>query len=132
MNQQEKVPHVPDPESPERRATLQSILALFSGVVITIACGDDDNGGSAGPSPQNPGQGSISANHGHSAVISSAELAAGGGVTLDLRGEATHNHTVTLSAQEVSQVAARQRVTKASTTDDSPDAGRHSHTVTFN
>ena len=124
----------PDPESPERRAfTVQSILALLSGVTITIAgCGDDDSPTSPGPTPGGGMSGSVSANHGHSAVIESAELMASDAVVLNIRGSATHPHTVELSSQEVSQIAARQRVQKLSSTDDSPDAGRHNHIVTFN
>jgi len=36
------------------------------------------------------------------------------------------------AAAEVDQIAGRQRVSKTSSTDDSPDAGRHNHVVTFN
>jgi hypothetical protein len=121
---------LPDPESPARRAfTVQSVLAVLSGVAITVVgCGDDDS--PTGPS-QGDVTGSVSANHGHSAVITNAELMASGALMLQLRG-GTHTHVVELSSQEVGQIAARQRVSKTSSTDDSPDAGRHSHTVTFN
>jgi hypothetical protein len=123
-----------DPESPERRAfTVQSVLALLSGVTITVGgCGEDDSPTSPGPTPGGGVNGSVSANHGHSAAIESAQLAAANAVVLNIRGSATHPHTVELSSQEISQIAARQRVSKLSSTDDSPDAGRHSHNVTFN
>ena len=122
----------PDPENPQRREfTLQSILAILSGVTITIAaCGDD--------SPTTPSSsdgsrtGSVSVNHGHTAVIAAAELAANNAVVLNIRGSATHPHTVELSAAEVGQIAGGQRVSKTSSTDNSPDAGIHSHTVAFN
>lgn len=122
-----------DLESPERRAfTVQSILLLLSGVTITVtACGGSDS-----PNSPTPGSGdvagSVSANHGHSAIIESARLMANDSVALNIRGGATHPHTVELSSQEVSQIANRQRVSKLSSTDDSPDAGRHNHQVTFN
>jgi len=123
---------VPDPESPERRAfTLQSILAILGGVAITITGCDDDNSPTS-PSSSSDVSGSISANHGHAAVIMGAQLTASNAIVLNIRSAATHPHTVELSAQEVGQIAARQRVSKTSSTDDSPDAGRHSHTVTFN
>ena len=126
---------VTDPESPERRAfTLQSILAILGGVTITIAgCGDDSP-----TSPSSTGgvsgsvNGTVSTNHGHAAVVTSADLAANSAVVLDIRDMATHPHTVELSMQEIGQIAAGQRVSKTSSTDDSPDAGVHSHTVTFN
>jgi len=123
---------LPDPEDPERRATLKSILALLSGVTITIAaCGDDDP--PTMPSPGTGGaSGSIATNHGHVATVTSAQLMANNAVTLQIRGSATHPHTVQLSAQELSQIAASQRIAKTSSTDDSPDAGVHSHVVSFN
>mgnify|MGYP006170911857 CR=1 FL=1 len=121
----------PDPENPERRAfTRQSILALLSGVAVTIACGDD------GESPMSPSptgiSGSVAANHGHTATITDAQLTASNAIALQIQGTATHPHTVELSAQEVGQIAARQRVSKSSSSNDSPDAGLHSHTVIFN
>jgi len=123
----------PDLQNPERRAfALQSILLLLSGVTITVSgCGDDDSPTS--PSPGAGGvAGSVSANHGHTAVIESARLTGNMGIVLDIRGSATHPHTVELSSQEMSQIAASQRVSKLSSTEDSPDAGRHNHLVTFN
>jgi len=122
-----------DPENPERRATLKAILALLSGVTITIAgCGDDDSPTMPSPGTGGGVGGSVSANHGHVATITSAQLMANDAVTLQIRGSATHPHTVQLSAQELSQIGARQRISKTSSTDDSPDAGVHSHVVTFN
>ena len=126
-----------DPENAERRAfTAQAILALLSGVTVTIGgCG----GGGSSPSPTSPSPnqdagitGSVSANHGHVARITDAQLMAGNAVALGIRGGATHPHTVELSMEEVERIAARARVSKASSRDDSPDAGVHSHTVTFN
>jgi len=126
-----------DLENPERRAfALQSVLLLLSGVTITVSgCGDDGSPPSPSPGPT-PGAGdvvgNVAANHGHTAVIESARLTGNMGIVLMIRGSATHPHTVELSSQEVSQIAARQRVSKLSSTDDSPDAGRHNHLVTFN
>lgn len=123
--------HVPDPESPERRAFTRSILVLLAGVTVTIA-GCDDNDSPTAPGLGANVSGSISANHGHAAVITGAQLTASNAIVLNIRSTATHPHTVELSAQEVGQIAARERVSKLSSTDDSPDAGRHSHTVSFN
>jgi len=71
--------------------------------------------------------GTISVNHGHVATVTSAQLTTGNGVTLNIQGQATHNHTVQLSQSEISQIAARQRVSK-----DSSEDQFHQHTVTFN
>jgi hypothetical protein len=123
---------LPDPEDPDRRAfTVASVLAVLGGVTITITgCGGDSP---TAPSPP-PGSvsGLVTANHGHAAFITAAELMANDAVSLQIRGGATHPHTVELSAQEVSQIGAGQRVSKTSTTDPSPDAGLHNHVVTFN
>ena len=122
-----------------RQFTLASAMALLSGVAITItsACG----GGSSPSAPSTPAPtpaptptpaaadkvGAISDNHGHSAVITGAQLTAGGALSLDIQGTATHTHTVSLSAAEITSIAGNQRVAKSSST----TAG-HDHTVTFN
>jgi hypothetical protein len=110
-----------------REFTAQTVLALLSGITITISgC---DEGSPTRPTPPPGGAdvtGSVSANHGHSAVITSAQLTAGNAVVLDIRGNADHPHTVELSAAEVMQIASRTRVSKQS----SSDAG-HAHTLTF-
>jgi hypothetical protein len=120
-----------------REFSAAAIAALLSGVAISISgCGGGGNSSPTSPSPGtggNPGggtsdkTGSISANHGHSAVVSNVQLMGGGAVRLDIRGNADHPHTLDLTAAEVSTIAAGQRVAK----DSSDDAG-HRHTVTFN
>jgi len=116
-----------------REFTLEWALAVLAAATITITgCGDDDNGGNPGtsPSPQ-PGPGDkvgvVSANHGHTAVITAAMLASPSSINLSIRGQATHDHTVSLTAAEVSSIAANTRVQKTSSTEDG-----HNHTVTFN
>ena len=117
-----------------REFTVAAVLAALSGVTITISsCGG--GGGSSPTVPSNPTPslgpgdkaGSISANHGHVAVITAVQLAAGGAVNLDIQGQATHSHAVQLSAAEVTQISQGTRVAKASSTDQG-----HDHTVTFN
>jgi len=122
-----------------REFTVASALAMLSGVVITVsssACGGSASSPSSPtPTPIPPASGgagsdtvgSISDNHGHVAVITAAELTAGGALSLDIRGTATHTHTVQLSAAELTAVAGNQRVSKSSSTDTG-----HDHAVTFN
>jgi len=117
-----------------REFALQAVLLALSGVTITVsACG---GGGSPStstppttttPPASNDEVGSVSANHGHTAVISAAQLAAGGAVDLDISGTAGHLHRVQLSGDEVVQIRGGTRVAKTSSTDDG-----HNHTVTFN
>jgi hypothetical protein len=113
-----------------REFTLAAALAALSGVAITIsACGSSPTTPSNPTPPLGPGDkaGSISANHGHTATITGAQLTAGAAVSLQLTVGNGHNHTVTLSAAEVTQIAGSTRVSKES----SNDTG-HSHTVSFN
>lgn len=118
-----------------RKFTLQSALAILGAATITVSgCG---GGSSPGPSPTptpnpnpNPSSdatGTIAGNHGHTAVITAAQLTATNGIQLNITGTATHPHTVTLSAAELTQIAARQQVSKTSSSDDG-----HAHAVTFN
>jgi len=122
-----------DPMLDRREFTLAAILAMLSGVTITISgCG-----GSSSPSmPTTPTTqppatadktGTISANHGHVAIITAARLTAGQAISLDIQGTASHTHTVELSAAEIVSIAGNTRVSKESTT-----TSGHSHTVTFN
>ncbi len=110
-----------------REFTVESALALLAGVTITVAgCGDDEPSTPMSPTAQDV-SGAVSANHNHVATITAAQITAGGAISLDIRGGATHPHTVELTAAEVQRVGTRQQVTKTSTTDNN-----HSHMVTFN
>jgi hypothetical protein len=111
-----------------REFTVGAVLAMLSGVAITISegCGSND------PAPtqtqtQTDLSGTVSDNHGHTAVITAAKLTSPTSIALDITGSATHAHTVNLTQAEVTSIAARTRVTSTSTTD-----SFHSHTVTFN
>ena len=119
-----------------RSLSRREVLVLLGGasVVITAACGG--GGGSSPASPSSPpptaGAGdkeatSISANHGHVAIIRSAELQAGGALSLNITGSANHPHTLALSGDEVVSIRNGGRVSKTSSNDDG-----HTHTVTFN
>ena len=127
--------------------SVPSALALLGGVAITVSgCGDSAPSATpATPSPTSPAPSSgepvgaagfVSANHGHRATITSAELSAGNALTLDIGGDADHPHTVELSESDVRAIAAGQRVTRgASVLEDDPlypSVDTHGHTVTFN
>jgi hypothetical protein len=117
-----------------REFTRAGVLALLSGVSITLS---DCGGGSSSPTnptpppPSGGGSGSvsgqISGNHGHSAVVTAAQITAANSVMLDITGTASHPHRVDLSAAEVVQIGGGQRVQKLSTNNSG-----HDHTVTFN
>jgi hypothetical protein len=118
-----------------RDFTLAAAMAILSGVAISVSgCGGSNSSSSpASPSPASSTPtgsdktGAISSNHGHSAVIASAQLGASGGITLNIQGSSGHNHTVALTGADLSAIAGNQRVAKESSNDAS-----HTHTVTFN
>lgn len=119
-----------------REFTKKSALALLSGVAITVVGCSSDSPTAPTPTPpttpptgtpSNDVSGSVSANHGHTAVITGAALTAGGDLSLDITGTANHPHTVALTAADLTQIQNGQSVSKASSTDSS-----HNHTVTFN
>jgi hypothetical protein len=104
--------------------------ALFAGVVIQITgCTDDNPASSQGGNGDVAG--SIAENHTspHKAVITKAMLDAGGAVELDIQGSSNHSHTVSLSADQVVQIKAKQMVMLDSSSGGAPS---HVHMVMFN
>ncbi len=112
-----------------REFAVETAWAFLGAATVTLGgCG----GGGAAPNPAaasvppTDAVGSISSNHGHSAVIVAAQLATGGALELDVRGTSGHGHTVSLSATEVASIRAGARVEKESS------GSPHTHTVVFN
>jgi hypothetical protein len=108
-----------------RQFSVEAALALLGGASVVISgCG----GGSSSPStvPLQDSVGTVSSNHGHAAVVTAAELGSNGALNLDIRGTASHSHTVTLSTTEIAAIRAGGRVEKESS------GNSHTHTVTFN
>ena len=69
----------------------------------------------------------------HIAVISAAQLSAGTALTINIKGQAFHSHTLSLTDTQVRLIAAGCRVLQISSTDThSSGSGAHSHTVAFN
>jgi hypothetical protein len=130
-------------EAMDRRSfSVAMAYAMLGGAAITITgCGSETptstGGYGSGPvaaatptaTPMASGDkvGLISANHGHQAVITAAELVAGGGLSLDIRGDADHTHTITLSGTQVVSIGHGGTVTVQSTS-----TSAHHHDVTFN
>lgn len=118
-------PHVESRSMSRREFTLQSALAVLSGCVITVSgCGSDSP---SAPTPiVSDVAATITANHGHTGTLTSAQITAGNTLTLDIRGTASHPHSVEITQAELTMLRNRQPVTKASSTDAS-----HLHSVTF-
>ena len=121
-----------------RQFTAESVLALLAGVTITIGgCGSDSSSmaptaPTATPTPPVAGgqpdiAAAISDNHGHIAAATGAEITAANTVTVNIQGNATHPHNITLTGNQLRSIGARQRVEVSSTN----NVG-HDHTVTFN
>ena len=119
-----------------REFTREWVLAMLAGAAITMTgCGGDDSptapsqgGGGGGGSTTQDVSGTVSANHGHIATVTAVQITAGAAIaSIDIMGQATHPHTISLTASQVQQIGSRQQVIVTSTT----DAG-HQHTVTFN
>jgi hypothetical protein len=111
-----------------REFTVEAAMALLSGVAITVSgCGGSTSAAAPSPPPQGDVTGSISGNHGHSAVITRAQLTAAGELMLDIQGTADHPHTLALGPGHVTAIASGQQVTVNSTGEQF-----HSHSVTFN
>ncbi len=125
-----------------REFNQESLVALFSGVAITITgCGGGAGASPAAPTPPVAGptppststdntergrQGSITNNHGHAAVLTSADFGAAGGVMLTIQGQADHPHMLELTEAELAAIEAGDSVSKGTTT-----AQGHEHTVSF-
>jgi hypothetical protein len=113
-----------------RRHFLRS-AALFGGAFVfsrgLAACAASSTNGAASASDDlvECAAPVISRNHGHSLVVTAADVAAGVAKTYDIQGAASHAHSVTLSAADFAKLAAGGSITVASTTDFS-----HSHGVT--
>ena len=108
-----------------REFTAEWVLAMLAGATNTItSCGKDKP---AAPTPvAQDVNGTISANHGHTATVTAAQITAANAVTITLVG-GTHTHTAQLTASQVQQIGAKQQVAVTSSTD-----AAHQHTVTFN
>lgn len=107
-----------------RELSVQAALLLLGGATITLSgCGGSD-GGSSLPVDRSA---AISANHGHAVTVTGAQLLTGGALSLSIQGTSEHNHTVELTASQITQIAAGTTVTVTSAT----GAG-HTHDVTFN
>ena len=107
-------------------------MALLAGVAITVTgCGSTSSptspSGTTTTTTAQDVSGVISANHGHVATVTAAQITSPATVSLNIQGTATHTHTVTLTADQVRSIGAKQQVAVTSTTDSG-----HQHTVTFN
>jgi hypothetical protein len=119
---------VPNGDTLARREfTLQSIMAVLGALTITLSGYAAE--GPTQPMPYADQPGNVGSNHGHTVVITGAQLSAGGAVVLDIQGSASHPHQIRLTADEVRMIGEGRRLSKDSSASPS---GSHAHTVIFN
>ena len=112
-----------------RKQFLQSVLGVGAGAVALAACGGDDGGGTtidapAGNTCTTPTN-QIAGNHGHTLVVSLADVNAAADKTYDITGAAPHSHMLTVTAAQFGQIKNGQTLNITSTS-----GGGHTHTVT--
>ena len=109
-----------------REFNLQWAVAILIAATIAVGCGE--NAGSP-TTPTQPGDvlGSISANHGHIAILHASDFNSTRAIAVDIRGNATHPHLIELTVSQLTTISSGGRVSVVSSLDDG-----HSHTVTFN
>jgi hypothetical protein len=113
----------------DRRTFLANVgvAATWAAVAIRVSGCSEDEGSPTGPGPNGVTGSVTGSDHDHDgAVVTEAQLNAGAAVTLTLTNSG-HTHTVGLSAQQVTDIAAGTRVQTTSSNDDG-----HVHVVTFN
>lgn len=109
MENQDKTSKVRKENKGRREFIGAAAAALFAGVVITITgCNEDDKvvGGGNGGGATGDFYGDIANNHGHSAKVTKAQIATGGAITLSIMGTAYHDHTITITADQMALLKA--------------------------
>jgi hypothetical protein len=129
-----------------RSQFLSSLLGLGAGV-LAVACSSSDGDSEptidappAQPMPDAPAQpmpdappamtcastaSTISSNHGHTATVPGADVAAGVQKTYNIQGGSAHPHTIIVTAAMFTMLKAGQSVVVVSSLD-----GGHTHNVT--
>jgi hypothetical protein len=95
--------------------------------------GTDDGGTNGNPEPVSTcgSSGSeITGNHGHLLTVPTADLTSTTAMTYSILGSATHDHSLTLSPDDLAQLNSGGAVTVVSSVTDAPTFGSHSHGVT--
>jgi hypothetical protein len=113
-----------------REFTLEAVTAILVGCVITITdtgCGSSSTTPTAVPPADVAGV--VSANHAapHAVTITGVQISAGAAIAaMNIQGQATHNHTLSITAAHLTSLKNKQPISIDSTNDAS-----HQHTVTF-
>lgn len=102
--------------------------ALLIGIpaISFWGCGDDDDDdNNQADCGANGADSTITENHGHTLEVPAADVNAGVEKTYNIRGTGDHDHMVTITAAQFTQLQGNNNVTVVSTLDDD-----HTHDVT--
>jgi len=104
-----------------------AVGAVAAGALAACGGDDDGDGGTAIDAPAGACSptAAIGTNHGHSLVVSAADIAAAADKTYDIMGSSVHTHSVTLTAAHFASLAAGTMVMTVSTT-----GSAHTHSIT--
>jgi hypothetical protein len=103
--------------------------AGVAGVAMVVGCGSSSSSSAdahAVSCTMNGTQTTIGTNHGHVMMVSKDDVNAGVDRPYDIRGTASHTHTVMVTAQMFTTLQSNTSVTATTV----PDATGHSHMVT--
>ena len=107
------------------------LLAVPAYALLSCSSSSDDSpppGGGKLDCLANGTNSSISANHGHTITVSSADVNAGAEKTYDITGSGDHPHSVTVSAGNFNTLKTNQQISVSST---SGGGDGHVHNVTI-
>jgi hypothetical protein len=98
-------------------------LAGITGALVFAGCGSD--GDDPEPTAEGCGSADITLNHGHTLVLTAADLESTEPITRSIQGDSPHDHTVTLMPADLEALRNGEDVVVASS-----DGAAHTHTVT--
>lgn len=132
----------PDAAGPSHDGDRRRFLGTLASFVVAglavhiVGCTRTDPVSSGTPAPEGGDcalgkaavdrSGDISSNHGHEAVVTTAQQDAETAFDLNIMGSSGHNHTISLTSQDLADLKAGTEVVKTSS-----NVNGHAHTVTF-
>ncbi len=116
------------------KKTAGAVLIALPATSLIGCSNSDNNSGVPNPDPgENPQANcldngtavAIGSNHGHTLVVSTADVNAGSEKTYSIQGSSGHNHTVTITGANFTSLKNNSSISVVSTNDDD-----HTHSVT--
>ncbi|MGI9546331.1 MAG: hypothetical protein ACR2MM_03775 [Flavobacteriaceae bacterium] len=114
--------------------TMAVMLIALPAYALVGCSTSEDGGDEPDPNTNTNGQANclangtqitIGANHGHTLIVANADIQAGAERTYSIQGSSAHDHSITLTAANFSNLQNNDSITVSSTNDDG-----HTHSVT--